>query len=69
MGFLNLTTIDASASTGNVTVTSSIITGGLLTVVKGGSGNDTFDLSNAAYTPAVINAMTTLDGGTGTTET
>ena len=67
--FANLTTINVSA-TGTVTISLDPPVGqaGHLTVVKGGSGNDTFDLSDAAYTPAVINAMTTLDGGTGTAE-
>ena len=62
--FVNLTTINVLA-TGTVFITFDPPEGqvGHLTVVKGGSGNDTFDLSDAAYTPAVINAMTTLDGG------
>jgi len=68
-GFANLTTIDASSTTGNVLILggySDAGNAGLLTVVKGGSGNDTFDLSAAAYTPVVIDAMTTLNGGGGT---
>jgi hypothetical protein len=63
--FANLTTINASSTTGNVTITGEG-SAGLLTVVQGGSGNDTFDLSAAAYTPALIDAMTTLNGGGGT---
>jgi len=72
----HLKIIDASANSGGVIVvgpSTSVINGlpvgsvtadAQLTTIKGGAGNDTFDISNLSALQ--VNAITTLDGGAGT---
>ncbi len=73
----HLKIFDASANSGGVIVVGpatsiingvpvgSVTTAAQLTTIKGGTGNDTFDLSNLSNATQV-NAITTLDGGAGT---
>lgn len=76
--FAKLANIDASKATGNVTITGATTAGGLLAGTgvntgtgsafasfKGGSGNDSIDLSNRTLTQMQALASGSLDGGGG----